>query len=71
MSITNLVCKLGVLLHVEYGLHIPKLLAIRGLSGRIHIARTWDVPAEGDVFQRRDYFIRAYDEALGRMPIAR
>jgi hypothetical protein len=71
MSVTNLVCKLGVLLPVKYGLHIPKLLAIRGLSDRIHIARTWDVPAEGDVFQRRDYFIRAYDEALGRMPIAR
>ena len=70
MSVTNLVCKLG-LLHVKHGLHVPKLLAIRGLSGRIHSARVWDVPAEGDVFQGRDRIIRAYDETLGRMPIAR
>ncbi len=33
MSVTNLVCKLG-LPALKHGLHVPKLLAIRGLSGR-------------------------------------
>jgi len=71
MSITNLVCKLGLLVHVKHGLHVPKLFAIRALSGRIHVAKVWNVPAKGDVFQRRVYIIRVYDETLSRMPIAR
>jgi hypothetical protein len=70
MSLTTLVYKLGLLLQLKCRFRVPKLLAIRALSGRIHIVRTRDVPAEGDVFQR-DHLIRAYDEALGRMPIAR
>ena len=66
MSITNPVSKIG--LHTKRGLHTPKLFALGGL-GRIHIT-AWNARSK-DAFQKRNYIVRSYDEALARLPIAR
>jgi hypothetical protein len=70
MSVTDLVSKLG-LVRLTDGLRILRLFATKRLRGRIHSVGIWDVSAKSDAFPTGNCIVRAYDEALARMPIAR